>query len=291
METNFLNNILLVADSGSIAEAARRLNITPAAIAQQIQALERELNVKLFKRVGRSVVPTEAGYRVLTQANEVIKNISQLKAVALANEIKGELRIGAINTALLSMIPNVLMRFIEQYPDVRIIIKAGTSLELYRALQQGELDVIICLHPKFTLSKEYYWQLLREEPLVVLAPIAYKDHSPHELLKNLPFIRYDRTLGGGKQADTYLRKEMITPHELFELNSILAIALMIEGNLGVSLIPDINSPLIDKLRVIKICLPKKTDSRSFGLIWHRASVRSHLIAELTNIAKHMVIGN
>ncbi|MEX3902197.1 LysR family transcriptional regulator, partial [Paraburkholderia sp. BR14319] len=52
MDTGFLSNLLLVVESGSMAEAARRVGVTPAAIAQQIQALERELGVALVMRAG-----------------------------------------------------------------------------------------------------------------------------------------------------------------------------------------------------------------------------------------------
>ena len=55
METSFLNSFVLVAETGSMAEAARRQGITPAAVAQQVRALERELNATLVARAGRTV--------------------------------------------------------------------------------------------------------------------------------------------------------------------------------------------------------------------------------------------
>ena len=56
MDIHFLGNLLLVVDTGSMAEAARRVGVTPAAIAQQVQALERELGVPLLVRAGRKRV-------------------------------------------------------------------------------------------------------------------------------------------------------------------------------------------------------------------------------------------
>jgi DNA-binding transcriptional LysR family regulator len=277
MDIEFLGNLLLVVDSGSMAEAARRVGVTPAAIAQQIQALEREFGVSLFVRAGRTVIPTEAGHRVIERARGIVREFSELKAFALEGEAAGELRIGSITTALLSLLPDVLSRFAAAFPQAKVLIRAGTSMELYETLQRGDLDVAVCLHPAFALPKAYDWHLLREEPIVVLAPSRLAAQDPHELLRREPFIRYDRSLGGGKQADQYLRAAKIVPHELFELNSLMAIAMMVDRGLGVSLMPDIVSPLTANLDVAKLVLPVQTDPRRFGVLWHRASPRGRLI--------------
>src|ERR1700742_1635795 len=103
MDVAFLANLLLVVDSGSMAEAARRIGVTPAAVAQQVQALERELGVELLVRSGRAVTPTEAGHRVIERARGLVRECAELKAFALAGEAAGELSIGTITTALLSL--------------------------------------------------------------------------------------------------------------------------------------------------------------------------------------------
>ncbi|CAD6545299.1 HTH-type transcriptional regulator HdfR [Paraburkholderia hiiakae] len=277
MDTGFLSNLLLVVESGSMAEAARRVGVTPAAIAQQIQALERELGVALVMRAGRTVIPTEAGQRVVERARSLVRGFDELKALAQEQEMGGELRVGTITSALLSVLPDVLARFAAAFPQVKLLIRAGTSTELFEALQRGEVDVAICLHPAFALPKSYDWHLLREEPIVVLAPARFARADPHELLRREPFIRYDRALGGGKQADQYLRRAKIAPRELFELNSLMAIALMVDRGLGVSLVPDIGTPLTKGLRLARLPLPEETEPRRFGILWSRASTRSRVI--------------
>jgi DNA-binding transcriptional LysR family regulator len=65
METRFLETFVLVAELGSLAEASRRLGITPVAVAQRMQALEDEVGAQLLIRAGRRVKPTQAGYAIL----------------------------------------------------------------------------------------------------------------------------------------------------------------------------------------------------------------------------------
>jgi DNA-binding transcriptional LysR family regulator len=288
METAFLANLLLVVDTGSMAEAARRVGVTPAAIAQQMSALERELGVALFVRSGRTVTPTEAGHRVIERARGLVAEFAELKAHALEGEAAGELRIGTITTALLSLLPDVLANFSRAFPRAKLLIRAGTSLELYDTLQRGDLDAAICLHPPFALPKAYDWHLLREEPLVVLAPTRLAGEDPHELLRREPFIRYDRSLGGGKQADQYLRAVRIVPRELFELNALMAIAMMVDRGLGVSLVPDIVSPMTSALSVARLPLPVPTEPRRFGVVWQRVSPRARLIKGLLQCADEVV---
>lgn len=291
MDTAFLANLLLVVDTGSMAEAARRVGVTPAAIAQQMSALERELGVTLFVRSGRTVTPTEAGHRIIERARGLVADFADLKAHALEGEAAGELRIGTITTALLSLLPDVLANFARGFPRAKVLIRAGTSMELYDTLHRGDLDVAICLHPSFALPKAYDWHLLREEPLVVLAPARFAQEDPHELLRREPFIRYDRTLGGGKQADQYLRAARIVPRELFELNALMAIAMMVDRGLGVSLVPDIVSPMTSALSIARIALPLPIEPRRFGMVWQRASPRSRLIQGLLQCADDAVMAS
>jgi len=288
LDTAFLHSFVLTADAGSMSEAARRLDLTPAAVAQQIRALERELGTALLLRAGRTVTPTEAGHRLVERSRALLRDVGDLKAAVNEEVATGELRVGAINTALLSLLPDTLARFAHLHPQVQVFIQSGMSIDLYEAVQRGDLDAAICLHPQFALPKTAAWTLLREEPLVVLAPARLARRDPHELLAREPLIRYDRSLGGGKQADRYLRKAGITPIERFELGSLAAIAMMVARGLGVSLVPDIASPLTEGLKVAKIALPLTSEPRRFGIASRRASVRARLIRGLITSAQEVV---
>ncbi len=74
METAYLDTFALVVESGSMSEAARRLELTPAAVAHQLRLLERELGTRLLTRAGRTVVPTEAGYRLADRAASILRD-------------------------------------------------------------------------------------------------------------------------------------------------------------------------------------------------------------------------
>nr|WP_255746322.1 LysR substrate-binding domain-containing protein [Lysobacter sp. CFH 32150] len=187
------------------------------------------------------------------------------------------MRLGACPTALAGMLPDVLARMVETFPQINVFIQPGYSADLYRAIEHNDLDAAIVLQAPFALPKTCEWQLLREEPLVVLAPESMAGRDPHELLATQPLIRYDRHQWGGRQADDYLRAAGIVPHERFELNALNAIAVMVDRGLGVSLVPDWARPWPEGVRLVRLPLPLPAEPRRIGIVWSRSSVRVRLV--------------
>ncbi len=277
MDTQFLRTFVAVADYGSMAAAARLLNVTPAAVAQQLRTLEREIGTPLIARAGRTVNVTEAGSRMLQRARELLRDLVDLKTLANDATNAGELRLGAGTNALTGMLPDILARMVEKFPRINVHIKSGISPDLHKSVESGELDAAIVLQAPFPLPKTCDWQLLREEPLVVLAPNSMAHRDPHELLTNEPLIRYDRQQWGGRLADQYLRMTGITPHERFELNALNAIAVMVDRGLGVSLVPDWAPPWPEGLHLARIPLPESFEPRRIGIVWSRSTIRMRLV--------------
>jgi DNA-binding transcriptional LysR family regulator len=291
METQFLNTFVTVVDSGSMAAAARVLNITPAAVAQQIHVIERELGTTLIARVGRTVSVTEEGARILQRARELLRGIADLRSIANDGDLAGELRLGACPTALAGILPDVLARMVEAFPSINVFIRPGYSADLYRAVESNDIDAAIVLQAPFVLPKTCEWNLLREEPLVVLAPAHMADEDPHHLLATQPLIRYDRHQWGGRQADEYLRNAGIVPRERFELNALNAIAVMVDRGLGVSLVPDWARPWPEGLSLVRIPLPNPAEPRRIGVVWSRSSVRVRLVNVLLQEARKAMHAN
>ena len=101
MDTRFLQSFLYVVETGSIAGAARRLDLTPASVAQRIKALEAELGSTLIRRSGRTVQPTLAGSRILERSKRVLDELRDLRSVASDTHMPaGPLRLGATPTGL-----------------------------------------------------------------------------------------------------------------------------------------------------------------------------------------------
>lgn len=277
MNSTFLNTLIAVHHHGSMAEAARRLNITHGAVAQQMKALEEQLGTVLIARSGKTVHLTNAAHRILETSQKILDDIDSLTALANTQEIKGELRLGAGNTSLNSTIPNILARLIERYPALQVSIQTGLSSEFYPKVESNELDAAIALEPPFNMPKRTGWRLLSEEHFFLLVSAKHQGQNAHDLLKQQPFIRYDKNTWVGQQIEQYLKKVGIVPKERFELASTESISLMVNKGLGVAIVPNAWNLWKQGLNVVSIPLPSACAPRRFGLIWARSSPRLQLV--------------
>lgn len=284
MDTRFLESFVMVVETGSIAETARRLYLTPAAVAQRLRALESELGKPLVSRVGRTVRPTETGMAILDRAQLLLRTARELRAVDVEGVLSGSLRLGATSTALTGLMPRILSALMGRHPQIELYIVPGTSVDLYHQVLQGDLDGAVIVQPQFAIPKACDWQLLHEEPMVVLAPEAMRDADPHHLLATEPFMRYDRNHWGGQLVDRYLRTAGIRPRERFEMDALDAIAAMVDRGLGVSLVPDWAPPWPEGLRIAKLPLPIPGWVRSVGLFWVRMTPAARLVRALSEVA-------
>jgi DNA-binding transcriptional LysR family regulator len=278
MDTRFVETFLMAVENGSIAEAARRLNLTPAAVAKRIRILESEIGTVLFARSGRTIRPTEAGMAVVERARHFLVEVRDFKSIAATDRPTGELRVGAFQSALSGMLPDILALMKDKYPQIQVRITRGISSELYRKVLDGELDTAIIAQPSFAIPKSCDWRLLREEPLILLTRAPAPSRKPHAILESEPFIRLDRNLWPGRLVDGYLRQAGIRPRELFEIDGGEAIAVMVDRGLGVSLMPDWAPPWPEGLSLAKLPVPDASSfARRIGLVWARASLRLRLV--------------
>jgi DNA-binding transcriptional LysR family regulator len=192
----------------------------------------------------------------------------------------GEVRLGAVATALTGFIPALLTRMVRLHRGLDVRIEPGNSVTLYQQVLSGELDAAVIVEPHFSLPKTCDWQLLYEEPLVLLKSAALVGNDVRDLLTRQPFIRYARKAWGGFLVDHYLQEARLSPHECFELDALDAIAVMVHQGLGVSIVPDWPPPWPAGLEVEKLPIPDCKLSRRIGLLWSRSSSRQRFVKEM-----------
>ncbi|UPG74746.1 LysR family transcriptional regulator (plasmid) [Roseomonas gilardii subsp. gilardii] len=276
METRFLRTFLAVVETSSLAQASRRLGITPSAVVQRIRALEAEIGQPLIRRSGQAMRPTPAAAAILADVGRLLAAEEAVKAAASADLETGLLRVGVIHTALTGFLPDLLVELKRSRPGMELYIQPGTSDNLYADVVEGRLDVAIVVQPHFPQPKTLEWFLLRQEPLLLITPAHVEDADPFSVLQQEPLIRYDRNNWGGRIVDLYLRSLGVRPREHYELDSLEAITIMVSRGLGVALIPDWLPPWPEGVRVHRLTLPQ-APLRNIGALWLKASHRLPLI--------------
>lgn len=237
MDVRYLESLVRVVESGSIAEAARIQNLTPAAVSQRVQALERQLGVELLSRAGHAAKPSEACLALLPRARHIIRESQLLVADTTPAGLGGPLRVGAISTALTGLLAPALRRLTATAPALHPTIVPGTSRQLYQALQSEQIDAALIVAPPFTIPKGMRATTLRHEALALLAPASAQAGSPAKLLQSQPYLRYDPASWGGRHAEDYLRTHQLELRPLCDLDGLEAIAMLVADGLGASLVP------------------------------------------------------
>jgi molybdate transport repressor ModE-like protein len=141
-----------VASEGSFGRAAERLGYTQSAISQQIQTLERIVGEKLVERPGgpRAVSLTEAGHLLLRHADSIVARLQAAQADlhALRSGEAGVLRVGTFQSAGARLLPEIMKRFRQQWPQIEVMLEERDSdQELAEMVERGELDVAFVLPP------------------------------------------------------------------------------------------------------------------------------------------------
>src|SRR5580704_13844365 len=145
VELRQLSHFVAVAEEGSFTRAARRLNYVQSALSVSVQALERELGVRLFDRTTHRVTLTGPGEALLPAARRTLTAGDEIRdlAAALKGVLRGRLRVGLMQSFAFADVPGVLGRFHRQHPDVEIQVRpaVGGSAALIEELRHGSVDI------------------------------------------------------------------------------------------------------------------------------------------------------
>lgn len=237
MDISFLKSLISVVEHGSIAAAARTENITATAISQRIKSLENELGCQLLSRVGHRALPTENWLKIEASARKIITQLQTLKLEALDGEILGDLRLGAISTALTDHVPDLAKHLQINAPKARLTVIPGTSSELFDRLLDDEIDGAMIVEPSFKLPKSLRLSVVESQRLCFISMHQVNSNNINEELMSSPIIVYDRFSWGGKLAWDWISANSTKNRILCEIDSLETIACMVEKGLGVAVVP------------------------------------------------------
>jgi DNA-binding transcriptional LysR family regulator len=273
----YLKTFIAVVRYGNFAAAGERIGLTAAAISIQMRRLEETLDVTLFDRRGRAVMLTDQAWRMVAHAEKIIAMTAQIEQGVDDHQVMGCLRIGAIQTELLGIVVPALARFRERFPSVEVHFTPGTSADLLALLEQQRIDCAMIVKPTYDISGALQWQLLRREPYVLIVPLSMTDLPVHEVLKQHPFIRYDKRAHGGALVDQFLKRNGIMVRDAIEIDGIESIGMMVAAGLGVAIVPSTRVFDACHIQVRQLSLGDDIFYRELGLVTRADCRVVHLI--------------
>ncbi|KAA8995746.1 LysR family transcriptional regulator [Affinibrenneria salicis] len=232
-----IKTFVAVTQFGTFATAGQHIGLTQSAVSAQIRSLEEALGMQLFDRSGRTAQLNTAGNRVLPMAEEILAIFARMSQPEDIDHYRGAIKIGAIATVQTGLLPKVLVQLHQQAPALETKLLPGVSFDLLTQVDAGHIDLAIVLKPAFALSKDLYYEILKQEPFALITPTDLPGDNPLAIIRENPFIRYDRTSFGGRLVTRFLREHRLEPTLALEIDEIDAIVKMVENHLGVALVP------------------------------------------------------
>lgn len=224
MELRQLKYFKAACELQNFSEAARVLFISQSTLSQQIKQLEEELDVLLFDRIGKRVVPTEAGLAFLPYATKALYDAEDGKQIIrdLKGIETGVLHIG-VTYSMSPLLIAALGRFTKTYPKVKVDISFATSEELLERLEANHLDFVLSFNPEGVsegfetlplFSSRLNFIVHRSHPLAGLSSITLKR------LSETPLILPGQGFATRKKVDELCRTQHLKLTVGVEMNDV-----------------------------------------------------------------------
>lgn len=268
MDIRQLTYFLAVAEEGLITKAAQRLHITQSPLSQQMIALEKELNVRLFQRDKKHIVLTKAGCLLKRRAEQLIAlaQNTRTEVQETAHGLQGRLTIGTINSSGRSLLPGVITGFHKSYPQISFDLRQGDTPHLLELLNAHLIDLAFVRLPVDDLRYAHV-AVPAEHMAIAAAPGCFslpEKAFPLCQLKGAPLLlhrRYRRTV------TEYFQKLGCQPSIFCISDEVLPLLTWAMEGLGIAIIPEFAPPIFANASLVIKQLSEPCDQNPSALIW------------------------
>ena len=288
MDIQNIRAFIMVAETGSFSRAAEKLFITQPAISKRIASLEFNLDCKLFDRLGKNILLTQAGEALIPGYRRILAEIDESERIisTLRTEVRGHLKFGTSHHIGLHRLPPVLRRYTELYPAVELDIQFMDSEQAADFILKGSIELALITLPDSI-----------EQPLTTIS--VWTDPMQCVVAKDHVLAR-QKTVTGKQLNDHGILLQSHNTHTrdiidkalklapgnkvIMESNYLETIKAMIQNNLGWGVLPE--SMIDDSLQILKIKGVKM--ERQLGILLHGARTLSSAANALIETLKQSV---
>ncbi|EHJ49232.1 transcriptional regulator, LysR family [Solidesulfovibrio carbinoliphilus subsp. oakridgensis] len=277
MDVRRLQAFAKVYDLRSFSRAGEDLLLSQPTISAHILALEEELDTQLFDRLGRTVLPTQAGEVLYRYCTTIFSQLDHARAdiLALSKRVAGELAVGGSTIPAQYIIPKLVAGFLAAYPEVRIDLKGGDTREITAMIVAGDAHLGIVGAP--AAQPELVSRPILEDSLVLVAPkdmgaVSLDGGDWRARLVRLPWVMRESGSGTRLALERALAQADIDIRDLravLQVHSSLAVLECVEAGLGVSVVSHMAArAYLDRGTVSLLAAPELDMRRSFYAVHH-----------------------
>ncbi len=245
LNTFHLRTFVAVVDAGNYSAAAAALHMTQPAVSQQIRALEEQLgDIRIFRRVGKRMVPTHAGEELLASARDLVQlaERAEQNILALKGQVAGRVVVGCTPSSGERLLPRLLAGYHAQHPAVTLELAVAPADELLDAL--GERSLALVLLEEQQRRRGLELTPLGGELLALLAPSGHallkQEQVPPGVLREQPLALPRAGSPMRRTLEEALRRRGVAAVDLrpvLETDSVTALLQAARAGLGLAFVP------------------------------------------------------
>lgn len=262
-----------VAELQNFRKAAESINLSQPAFSRRIEKLEDALGVRLLDRTTRSVTLTAVGRDFARKVNDLLDDLDAtlLGIRGVSATRMGEVSIACVPSAVYYFLPQVVRRYHEVYPKIRVRILDAGANEVLETVARGQADFGL----DFIGSQEpdIDFQPLRDECFVAACrrdhPLARERSVTWGALTRYDFISISQSSGNRVLLDQALASLHERPRSIFETEHVTTALGLVEAGLGVAVVPAMAMPAADHPLLVSIALTDPVVRRTMGVIRRR----------------------
>ncbi len=269
MDVASLSAFLAIAETGSFSAAADRLHLTQPAISKRIALLEAQLQVRLFDRLGRQIVLTEAGHALLPRARRILGELEDARRALdhLGSAVGGRLSLATSHHIGLHRLPVLLRQFAALHPQVALDIRFLDSELAYQQVLQGEVELAVTTLGPQTLPPLRATPVWRDPLEFVVAPehpLARQPRIDLAAIAAHPAVLPDPGTFTHRIVAELFAAQGLAPSLRMTTNYLETIKMLVSVGLAWSVLPH---SLIDA-QACALAVPGVALSRRLGYVTH-----------------------
>ena len=236
-----LHYFVAVVDAGSITKASRICHIAQPALSKRVASLEEELGVQLLHRGAFGVQATEEGMVLYRASKRVLRDIAAIRdeVRSSAQNPVGNVTIGCQDSLTRLISRPLAKEVIAAFPNIKVAASAGQSMEIYRALGEGLIDLAVIVYDE-DIHNVSIQLMIEEEMFVVAAPALFvgeDEEIPLERLVRMPFVFPSSTTFASGQMVVNLLGEDEAEIDIVAMVDGEALKAVIADGLGCCVLP------------------------------------------------------
>ena len=293
MNLRDLKDLVALADHRHFGRAAAASFVSQPTLSTQVRKLEEELGVVLVERAPRKIMLTPAGRDVVERARRIIADIEQMHEAARRSQDPeaGAMRLGMFPTLGPYLLPHVVPRIRERFPQLELLLVEEKSDVLLTQLHAGRLDAALLALPVH--DEQLQIEFLFEEPFVLAVP----EHHPLASRSSLALkdLAHERLL---LLADGHcLREQALDVCQLagagekaeFQATSLETLRQMVAANVGVTLLPAlaVKPPVARSDNIHLLGFHDSRPSRRIAMVWRKSSAMGAFLIQLADVFRQL----